>query len=235
MPGLIHDPGQGAGYQAGKNRMYMAVNHDTGGTNSYYICKEGRPGYNTGLCQILLPKVGVPWQFTEIDAVCYHAGSAQYGDYNPSGPGLEVERLQGEDLSPDQVYWLREIFAWMEGEWGFPNVHYWGGLFPAWQADFHGWVNHSQIHPNPDGLSQAEWALIHAGSPVTPAHMPLEVLNMVTLMFAKNGVDIWRIGERRRKVSLPEWNNLKFQWKLATGQDLKPFGYDETIWNTVPE
>ncbi|HEY6564238.1 MAG TPA: hypothetical protein VIY86_07055 [Pirellulaceae bacterium] len=165
MPGLIHDPGTGAGYNAGRNRMFMAVDHDTGGSNSYAICKNGRPGYDTGLCQILLPKVGIPWQFTEIDAICYHAGSAQYGDYNPYGPGFEVERFQGEELSPDQAHWLGRINAWCESEWGLPNVHYWGPRFPAWGANFHGHVNHRDIHPNPDGLSEPEWIRITAPIP----------------------------------------------------------------------
>jgi hypothetical protein len=157
MPGLRHDPGQSAGYNAGSNRMWMVVDHDTGGVNSYNVCKNGRPGYDAGLCQILLPKVGIPWQFCEIDAICYHAGSAQYGNYNDDGPGFEVERLQGEPLSPDQTHWLGEINRWLAAEWGVPNVHYWGPQFPWRQADFHGHVNHRDIHPNPDGLSQAEW------------------------------------------------------------------------------
>jgi hypothetical protein len=145
--------------------MFMAVDHDTGGTNSYEICKNGRPGYDTGLCQILLPKVGVPWQFTEIDAICYHAGSAAYGDYNPYGPGYEVERLQGEPLTDDQATWLGRINAWADAEWGLPNVHYWGPQYGPWQANFHGSVNHRDIHPNPDGLSPTEWASLGAGAP----------------------------------------------------------------------
>lgn len=164
MPGLRHDPGRSAGYNAGRNRMFMAVDHDTGGTNSYEICKWGRQGYNAGLCQILLPKIGVPWQFCEIDAICYHAGSSQYGDYNPYGPGYEVERLQGEGLSPDQIHWMGEINRWVASEWGLPNVHYWGPQFPPWGANFNGSVNHRDIHPNPDGLSLEEWNLITQGS-----------------------------------------------------------------------
>jgi len=158
MPGLRHDPGRSAGYNAGRNRMWMAVDHDTGGNNSYEICKWGRQGYNAGLCQVLFPKQGVPWQFCEIDALCYHAGSAQYGDYNPFGPGFEVERLQGEPLSDDQATWIGRVFAWCESEWRLPNIHYWGPQFGWWQANFHGHVNHRDIHPNPDGLSPAEWA-----------------------------------------------------------------------------
>jgi len=154
--------------------MYMAVEHDTGGANSYNICKWGREGYNAGLCQILLPKVGTPWQFCEIDAICYHAGSSQYGDYNPFGPGFEVERFQGEPLSPDQAEWMGRIIKWLESEWGLPAVHYWGPQFPWWGADFHGHVNHRDIHPNPDGLSNDEWnrCLGAAGPGPTPVNLP---------------------------------------------------------------
>lgn len=172
MPELRHDPGRGAGYPEGRCAMQFVVHHDTGGTNSYDVCKWGREGYDTGLCQILLPKVGVPWQFSEIDSVAYHCGSsADYdhdGDadnYNRTGPGLEVERLQGEALSADQVYWLGKINRWLESEWGIPNVQYRGA--PLTDADeFHGHVNHRDLHPNPDGLSPAEWDLITgSGSP----------------------------------------------------------------------
>jgi hypothetical protein len=166
MPGLRHDPGRGAGYPVGRCAMQFVVHHDTGGTNSYWVCKDGRPGYETGLCQILLPKVGVPWQFSEIDSVAYHCGSsADYdrdGDadnYNRTGPGLEVERLQGEPLSEDQAHWLGEIGRWLESEWDIPNVQYRG--VPLTDADnFHGHVNHRDLHPNPDGLSVAEWAQV---------------------------------------------------------------------------
>jgi len=153
MPGLLHHPGLNAGYRAGRNRMRMVVDHWTAGVNSYAICKD------RGLCQFLLPKVGVPWQFAEVDAKCWHAGSAAYGNYNGDGPGIEVERMGGhEPLTADQTHWLGRINAWLESEWGVPNVHYWGPRFPWQGADFHGHVNHAQIHPNDDGLSPEEWA-----------------------------------------------------------------------------
>lgn len=176
MPGLRHDPGNGADYEAGTNAMQFVVHHDTGGTNSYQICKDGRPGYDTGLCQILLPKVGVPWQFVPINAVSYHCGSSEDYDhdsdadnYNRTGPGLEVERRPGEPLSADQVHWLHEIGLWL-AEWGIPDVQYRGA--PLTDADnFRGHVNHRDLHPNPDGLSVAEWDLIHqAGEPEPEIH-----------------------------------------------------------------
>lgn len=175
MPGLRHDPGKGANYAAGRNAMQFTVHHDTGGSNSYQICKDGRPGYTTGLCQILLPKVGAPWQFVPIDAVSYHCGSsADYDrdgdadDYNRTGSGLEVERRQSEALTEDQVRWLREIGRWLDAEWGIPNVQYRGPFGDA--DDFRGHVNHRDLHPNPDGLSEEEWDQIVAPAP--PAAAP---------------------------------------------------------------
>lgn len=221
MPGLIHDPGRGAGYAAGQNRMFMAVDHDTGGTNSYNICKWGRDGYDTGLCQILLPKVGVPWQFTEIDAICYHAGSAQYGDYNPYGPGFEVERLQGEPLSPDQIHWLGEIGRWCESEWGLPNVHYWGPQFPPWGANFHGYVNHRDIHPNPDGLSPEEWAAVIGATPVPsliPGACSMLMISESDSYFAPKG-SLW--------LTVPGWYCVR----VAQGQT-----WDQALhnWGALP-
>jgi len=166
LPGAIQDPGPNGPYPAGRNAMQFVVHHDTAGTNSVEICKNGRPGYNNGLCNLLYPKVGAPYQFQPIDALTYHAGSsADYdhdGDqdnYNPVGPGLEVERLEGESLSDDQILWLGKTCAWLE-ELGIPNIQYRGEQFGA--DDFRGHVNHRDLHPNPDGLSPEEWDTIQA-------------------------------------------------------------------------
>jgi hypothetical protein len=147
--------------------MQMPVWHWTAGRDSYNICKD------RGLCQFLLPKEGAPWQFAEVDAVCYHASSAVYGHYNDDGPGMEIERLNGDDpLSPDQVMWSGRIVDWLAGEWGVPATHYWGPRFPWHQADYHGHVNHAQLHANSDGLSREEWDLITAGA--SPAPVPAQ-------------------------------------------------------------
>jgi hypothetical protein len=178
MPGLNHDPGRSAGYNAGRCRMQFVVHHDTAGANSYNICKWGRPGYNAGLCQILLPKEGVPWQFCEIDALSYHAGSQAYGDFNPFGPGFEVERLgHQEALSPDQVRWLGEIHRWMAAEWGVPNVQYRGPQYGA--SGWHGHVNHSDLHPNPDGLTYPEWDTVTGASAPGPGRPQGENPDMI--------------------------------------------------------
>ncbi len=181
MPGLRRDPGRSAGYPRGRTRMQWVKHHDTAGTNSYEICKWGREGYAAGLCQILLPKVGVPWQFCEIDALCYDSG-----DWNPWGPGIEVERLGAgqtfngavlavkQEATPDQTLWLGRINSWLEAEWGVPNVQYRGAQFGA--QGFKGHVSHFDIAYNPDGLTIAEWDAITATNTpgddvVTPEQM----------------------------------------------------------------
>lgn len=176
MPGLIHDPGAAASYPAGTSRMLWAVYHDTGGSNSYQICKDGRAGYGNSLCNVLFPKAGTPWQFGPMNAVTYHAGSpsdydhdGDSDDYNPYGPGFEVERFQGEPLTSDQVYWLGQVGRWLESEWGIPNVQYRG---PFGEADeptlFRGHVNHRDLHPNPDGLSPEEFDVTVASAGGSP-------------------------------------------------------------------
>lgn len=169
MPGLIHDPRDvGNPYPRGRNRMDWAVHHDTGGSNSYSICKFGRAGYNNSLCNVLFPKEGTPWQFCPIDSLTFHGGSsADYDgdgdpdDYNPYGPGFEVERFQGEPLSADQIMWLGRLGVWLRDEWNIPMVQYDGPFGGADEPTlFRGHINHRDFHPNPDGLSPDEWNLI---------------------------------------------------------------------------
>jgi hypothetical protein len=165
MDGLRHDPGESAGYKLGRVRMQWCKHHDTAGTNSYNICRWGRAEHTVkaSLCPILLPKVGVPWQFCEIDSLCYDAGK-----YNGYGPGLEVERRsQDEPLTADQTLWLSRIGLWLDAEWGIPNVRYDGPRFQA--ESFRGHVNHSDIASNPDGLTLPEWDQVQAiAAPTQP-------------------------------------------------------------------
>lgn len=223
MPGLIKDPGTGAGYNAGRNSMQFVVLHDTGGTNSYQICKDGRPGYNSSLCQILVPKQGTPWQFTEIDAECYHIGSSsdydhdgQPDDFNTWAPGIEVERLQGDPLTDSQIGWLGKIVAWLHDEWGVPVVHF-AGPFGAVEQ-FRGFVNHRDIHPNPDGLSPEEWDRVVATIAAPPAAVvPLEdELMNITHIACPDGPNkgIWAFFEIAGK---PAYRRLSTSVNAVTG------------------
>jgi len=242
MPDLIQDPGAAATYPAGRNAMQFVVHHDTGGTNSYQICKDGRPGYGNSLCNILIPKTGTPWQFGPIDAVTYHCGStADYDhdgdqdDYNPVGPGIEVERLQGDELTASQALWLAKIGLWLETEWGIPNVQYRGA--PLTDADnFHGHVNHRDLHPNPDGLSPAEWDAIVALN--TPPNPNLEDDMASIDFFATDPTDrrnVWWFGAAgRRHVSYDEWVIIQTDRAFKGLDPVKPFAGTPTMFSSTP-
>jgi hypothetical protein len=162
VPGLIKDPGRSAGYPQGRVWNQWLKHHDTAGTNSYEVCKWGRPGYRTSLCTILLPKVGAGWQFCEFDSMCSDAGK-----FNVYGPSVEVERFHDDDLTPDQIESLRLIGEFAEAEWDIPNVPYRGDRFDA--EGWRGHINHSDFAYNPDGLTVAEWEVITLpAAPPTP-------------------------------------------------------------------
>lgn len=183
MPGLRHDPGTGAGYAVGRNRMEMVKQHFTAGTDSYNIVKNGVPGAPSTLAQILLPKVGEPWQFMEIDGLAYDSA-----EFNDDGPGVEVERLgigyfngylqDAEPLTPDQRFWLGRIIAWLHDEWGVPIALYDGPRFAT--AGWRGHVNHADLSDQrSDGLTRAEWSAVTAPIP-TPIPKEEDMAKLVT-------------------------------------------------------
>ena len=100
MDGCIIDPGKGAGYAVGRNRMQFVCMHATAGGNdpgytSYARVKNGVPDAPSTLAQWLVPYDGAPWQFTEADALCYDSPP------NDDGPGIEIERgLTGGIVRP---------------------------------------------------------------------------------------------------------------------------------------
>ena len=174
MPGLIHDPGSVCtvpgrpyGYGKGLNRMERVKVHMTAGTNSYERCKNGTgTPWGITLCQILYPKVGVPWQFAPIDALCYDSG-----DFNDDGPGLEIEALETEvnyyrpglslfdGPNDNQRFWIGETARWLHSDWGTPLDLYAGPRFGS--DGFRGFVNHGDLDSQRrDGLSADEWARI---------------------------------------------------------------------------
>lgn len=194
LPGARHDPGRSAGYPRGRVQMLWLKHHDTAGTNSYEVCRWGRPGYAAGLCTWLLPKIGTAWQFCEIDSLCFDSG-----DWNQWGPSIEVERFQGEGLTPDQTFWLGRIGVFA-GEHGIPNVQYRGPQFGA--QGFHGHVNHRDIAHNPDGLSPAEWDAVVATSVPEPETITGEEED--TMLIIKRGTNEAAIicaSHRPRKIA----------------------------------
>lgn len=176
-------------------------------------------------------------QWLDTDLVDYHACMAQWEGWL----GIENESHPDQPDAPptaEQIASMGRLIAWL----GVPAV-------PATSRTGGGVGYHRQF-PGPCGAAWGQTACPGQGfidsipaicaaagaapAPTPTAHAPLEAINMVTVMFDKNGVDIWRLGDTRRKLKLGEWNNLVFQWKLVTGQDLKPFAYDQTVLESVP-
>lgn len=172
LPGARWTPGRLAGYARGATRMQINIDHCTAGHNSFNI---GLDGY----FNILLPKVGAPYQFAETNALTWHAAHM-----NPYGPGVEIERMSAgsmwrwglsgwETLTEDQAYWLR---AWHEHclEWGIPAEHFIGPRF-EWQG-FRGNANHGDVdNQRSDGITDlrlgeatAEWQATAPGTIIKP-------------------------------------------------------------------
>jgi hypothetical protein len=164
MPGLIHDPGSGAGYNVGRNQMRLVCVHFTAGVNSYELVKNGNAKAPSTLAQFLLPKMGVPWQFTEVDALCYDSPP------NTDGPGIEFERMgYHEPLTSDQLEWGGRIFQWLHDEWGVPLVHYDGPKVQGTIPGFHGFANHGDLDRNrSDGVTPEEWDALIGGDMAIP-------------------------------------------------------------------
>jgi hypothetical protein len=168
IPGLIHDPGDSAGYGYGRNEMRLACVHCTAGRNSYELVKWGGSD-RASLSAVLLPKVGTPWQFCEIDALTHDSPP------NNDGPGFEIERMSAgvmhrwglsgwEDLTPDQTYWMGVIVYFLNEEWGMPINLYDGenlGRHHGGIPGYHGFANHGDIdNQRSDGVTPEEWAAI---------------------------------------------------------------------------
>jgi hypothetical protein len=106
-----------AGYTHGHNEMQTVVCHFTVGQDSTGI---GERGYFT----FLIRRNGEVVQFCEIDALCWHAG-----DWNGTGPGIEVEFLPGVD---DQIFTdaardaCAKLVLWINASWGI-NLDYYDG------------------------------------------------------------------------------------------------------------
>lgn len=134
------------------------MQHFTVGRDSYSLIK------NQGLAAFLLPKVGVPWQFAEADAVTAHAC-----EWNRLGAGLEFERMNwNEPLTDDQIKWGGHIVRWFADNYGIPLVLHDGARLPI-GSPFRGSVNHgSLVHracdQHTDGITQDDFARMVGGA-----------------------------------------------------------------------
>jgi hypothetical protein len=171
LPGAHIDPGQNAGYNAGRNSMQRAIAHYTVGEDSRAI---GRDGYFHWLIHQDASRENGCTQYAEIDAVTWHGANVG----NPYGPGIEYERMttggvndeglsNAEPLTDNQVDWGARIVDFC-AEWGMPVLMYDGA--PAAYGNWNGWVNHHDLDPvnRSDGLLRAEWDLICGGARPEP-------------------------------------------------------------------
>ena len=212
--GLIHDPGDFAGYVKGHNRMEWVKLHATAKNGAGNVAVGKR-----GFFQFYCPKVGPGMQFAEADAICWDSGN-----YNDKGPGIEWERegtgiyvREGlqlfEDMTPDQLASGSLIINWLHTEWGVPLSYFSG---PKYGVDntYRGFVNHGDLDDNrSDGITEAEWVTMIGG--YHPSHPPTEEdevkLRAVfcgdpgfdpTTIFATDGLT------KRHLVSGTDWQTL---------------------------
>lgn len=111
MPGIAHDPGTNAGYNAGMPRMDTLVLHYTAGAygGDYDV---GKRGYFNFYCPRDMPAV----QFAEGNALTWHAG-----EWNDAGPGIEMERRDDSYAYTDhQLHDLGRIAHWLHDRYGIP-------------------------------------------------------------------------------------------------------------------
>lgn len=237
LPGAVRDPGLNAGYRKGKNSMRMPVWHWTVGTDSRALCRD------QGLCNLLYPKVGAPFQFAEIDAFTFHAWSDAYGRYSGRGPGFEVERFPDEPLTDDQEHWIGQTIAWLHDEWDVPDVQYRGPRFPWHGADFHGHVNHRDLHPNPDGISEPEWDAVTV-SPPAPVPVPSEGQKMELVVGPIQGQPVESalllVGDRVVAFWPDARNAADWRANQSAGVDLvaltnDPFGVNAKIMGAIKD
>lgn len=158
-PGAYWDPGVNAGYHGGHNRMELAVAHYTVGRDSSGI---GRQGYFTWL----VARDGMIRQFAEADAVTWHAC-----EWNPRGPGIEVEYLPGMDdvMFTDAARTACSgLVHWLNTDWGIPLTYY-DGLRLAVGTPYSGFISHRALHEvqcdeHYDSWPQADWDLMIQGA-----------------------------------------------------------------------
>lgn len=155
-PGAVWVGGAAAGYARGRNAMRACVLHYTVGVDSTGI---GTQGY----FNFLVAKDGTVEQFAEADALTFHAGEA-----NPTGPGIEFERLSdAEPLTAEQLAAGGALISWLVGL-GIPDTFHDGARIPP--AQMSGFVTHrstQQSQPHSDYVTADDWAAMRSGSTPT--------------------------------------------------------------------
>jgi N-acetylmuramoyl-L-alanine amidase len=155
-PGAEWLPGRNAGYAGGQAAMTATICHYTVGRDSTGI---GLDGYFT----FLVSRDGHIKQFCEADALCWHAGEANW-----VGPGIEIEFLDepegiftdaARDACGGLLHWLHDLY-------GIPLTMYDGDRIPPEaMREFvtHRSVLQSQGHSN--WWPREDWDRMVAGAP----------------------------------------------------------------------
>lgn len=194
MPGVVWKPGRNAGNLG--NRKQNVRLHYTVGTDSTGI---GLKGY----FHFLVPKQGTPIQFAPTEAVCWDAC-----EWNPSGYGVEIERLSdAEPLTDSQVLWVGRIAHWANMADGIPLVFRDSpGNRVEPSAGFRGFITHRSLAEHKcdqhyDYITGDDWnRAVGSGAP-TPAP-PADEDDMAT--FAT-----FRYGNDARTVQIDDAGNLR--------------------------
>lgn len=166
-PAANRDPGVSAGYVHGQViSVVSCVVHYTVGVNSRGLIRD------EGLAEFLIDRDGTIWQFSEADAICYHAGYP----YNGRGPGIEVEYYPDTDpvMFTDAARTATGgLVRWLNSEWGIPLDYY--DNPDARTADHHGFISHRSVIEDAayhnDYWPRPDWDQMLAPTP-TPAPLP---------------------------------------------------------------
>lgn len=179
-PGAVQNPGQNAGYKAGRTSMVDCVCHYTVGTDSTGI---GLQGY----FHWLIARDGTMQQFAEVDATTWHVG-----EDNAYGPGIEIEYLPGQDaevFTPQARTACAALIKWLASEWGIPLVYH-NGDHDINPGSFAGFVSHKSIiqtEEHQDFWPQTDWDLMVAAPTPPPSTYTTGDDTMLTMLELKDG------------------------------------------------
>ena len=154
-------PGRMAGYARGRNALRACVLHYTVGIDSAGIGKRGFFNW-------LVRRNGEVVQFAPADALTWHAG-----EWNPDGPGIELEYLERVDgpkpaniVTPQQTASAGKLIRWLHTTTAIPLTFYDGP--PRIRRGYRGWLTHRslvQAQPHTDFITAAQWSAMIGGGP----------------------------------------------------------------------
>lgn len=160
-PGALWNPGVNAGYQAGRTTMIDTVCHYTVGVDSTGI---GLRGY----FHWLVARDGTIQQFAEADAVTWHAG-----EFNPYGPGIEIEYypdVDAEVFTAVQRTACAGLVQWLSTEWAVPLLYH-NGVHDTTPGSWNGFISHRsliQSEQHSDYWPDTDWAAMVGETPSPP-------------------------------------------------------------------